>query len=115
MVLFMVFGDGEIDKQGRLVVRNSIRQKDYIEWKRQMLKKNGVNTTNLELIKRGNKSFYEFSTCKYKFIQNMGKYICFPYKKIASQKQLNKINELGLCIWYLDKGGLIQLKDKQGN
>lgn len=115
LILFMIFGDGGINKQGGyLVVRHSIQQKEYIEWKMNLLRKNGINTTDLYYVKNNGYGAYEFRTFTHDFIKVMRRYMYTPYKNIANVKQLNKLNELGLCIWYLDDGGLSQAKDKNG-
>ena len=45
----------------------------------------------------------------------MRKYVYCPYKNISNIKILKKLNSLGICIWYLDKGGLSYVKDKNNN
>lgn len=115
LVLFMLLGDGSINKQGGyLVVRHSIQQKEYIEWKMKLLRKYGINTTDLYYVKNNGYGAYEFRTFTHDFIKDMRRYMYTPYKNIANVKQLNKLNELGLCIWYLDDGGISQAKSKEG-
>lgn len=115
LVLYMLYGDGSINKQGGyLAVRHSIKQKEYIEWKMNLLRQHGINTTDLYYVSNNGYGAYEFRTYTHDFIRNMRKYIYTPYKNIANVKYLNKFNALGLCIWYLDDGGLAQVKDKNG-
>lgn len=115
LVLYMLYGDGSINKQGGyFVVRHCLAQKEYIEWKMKLLKKNNINTTDCYFVSNGGYGAYEFRTYTHEFIKQMRKYMYTPYKNIANRKQLNKFNALGLCIWYLDDGGLSQVKDKNG-
>lgn len=115
LVLFMLFGDGSINKKGGyLVVRHSVKQKEYIEWKMKLLRNYGINTTDIYYVSNNGYGAYEFRTFSHDFIKEMRRYMYTPYKNIANIKQLNKFNELGLCIWYLDDGGISQAKDKNG-
>ena len=111
----MLFGDGSINKKGGyLVVRHSVKQKEYIEWKMKLLRSYGINTTDIYYVSNNGYGAYEFRTFSHNFIKEMRMYMYTPYKNIANIKQLNKFNELGLCIWYLDDGGISQVKGKNG-
>lgn len=115
LVLYMLFGDGSINKKGGyLVVRHSVKQKDYIEWKMKLLRSYGINTTDIYYVSNNGCGAYEFRTFSHNFIKEMRIYMYTPYKNIVNIKQLNKFNELGLCIWYLDDGGISQVKGKNG-
>lgn len=115
LVLYMAFGDGTLNKNsGYLAIRHSLAQKEYLEWKRDLLIKNGINTTDLYYVSNNGYGSYEMRTFSHEFIKQMRKYLYNPKKNIANLKQLNKLNILGLCIWYFDDGGLSQVKDKHG-
>ena len=116
LILSMAFGDGSINKySGYLVVRHSVKQKEYIEWKLNLLRSYGIRTTDIYYVSNNGYGAYEFRTRTYDFIKEMRNYLYTPYKDIANLKHLNRIDELGLCIWYFDDGGLAQVKDKNGN
>ena len=42
LVLWMALGDGTLNANGYLSIRHSIKQKEYLEWKRKILKENGI-------------------------------------------------------------------------
>lgn len=114
LILFMAFGDGYI-QNGLLRIRHSVKQKEYLEWKMNLLRKSGVHTSDIYYVDNNGYGAYEFYTSSYDFIKNIRKYLYTPKKNIAQNKQLNKLTPLGLYIWYLDDGGLSQSKDKNGN
>lgn len=116
LILYMVFGDGYIhNKNGYLYIRHSAKQKGYLEWKRELLKKNGIKVSEVHYVKNNGYDAYEFYTRSYGFIKNIRRYMYTPKKNIAQRKQLNKLNALGLYIWYLDDGGISKVKDEHGN
>ena len=51
LLLFMVLGDGYIHNHcGYFSVRHSVKQKEYIEWKQRLLRKNGIKTTEVYFV-----------------------------------------------------------------
>lgn len=111
LVLYMTFGDGTINKNsGYLAIRHCLKQKEYLEWKRDLLIKNGINCSEIYYVKNNGYGAYEFRTYSHEFIKQIRRYLYTPKKNIANIKQLNKFNELGICIWYFDDGGLSQVK-----
>ena len=115
LVLFMTFGDGYIQKNGNLKIRHSVKQKEYLEWKMKLLRKNGIHTSDIYYVDNNGYGAYEFYTYSYNFIKLIRKYLYTPNKNIAQIKQLNKFTPIGLYIWSLDDGGLSQLKNKDGS
>ena len=112
LVLFMCLGDGYLNKNnGYLAMRHCVAQKDYIDWKRDLLKKN-LKVTDLYYVENNGYGAFELRTKTYKFIKTYRK-ILYPnnVKKIANIKILNKLTPLGLAIWYMDDGGLSQKKE----
>ena len=115
LVLYMTFGDGYIQKNGGfLKIRHCIQQKEYLEWKHRLLKENGISVSDIYYMNNNGYGAYEFYTHSYDFIKTIRKYLYTPNKNIAQIKQLKKFTPLGLFIWYLDDGGLSQLKNKDG-
>jgi hypothetical protein len=114
IVLYMTIGDGYISKNGYLVYAHSEKQKDYAEWKRKLLIKSGFKTTELyEKNTKLNGNLYkgfEVRTLTYDFIKLYRKIFYTNKKNIANRKILNRLNPLGLAIWYMDDGGLSQKK-----
>lgn len=103
----ILLGDGCVDKEGRLCLAHSIQQKDYLLYKMDRLK-----------------YFFHFSYSErltgeeHRFMQSLARTRVTPYLKMMRKiwykpnKQLTKkivykINEEGLCYWYLDDGSLV--------
>lgn len=111
LVLFMALGDGSINTQGYLSIRHCLAQKEYAEWKRQLLNKNGVKTTPLYEVSNNGYGAVEFRTKTYKFIKSWRRFIYRPCKKIADKRVMKMLTPLGLSIWYMDDGGISQKKE----
>lgn len=111
-LLYMLLGDGTIhNKNGYFSTRHSIKQKDYIEWKYNLLKLMNFNLSELYFVSNNSYGAYEFRTKTYKFLKLYRKVLYPNGKKIISnRKLLNKLNPLGIAIWYMDDGGLAQCK-----
>ena len=110
LVLSMALGDGYVNPKGFLSVRHSEVQKEYAEWKRQLLKSNGINVTELYTHPNNGYGAYEFRTYTHQFIKGIRKFLYTPSKNIGNRKVLNQLTPLGLAIWYMDDGGLAQKK-----
>lgn len=115
LLLSMLLGDGTLNAKGYVSIRHCVAQKDYIEWKMNLLK-NKIRTTDCYYVDNNGYGAFELRTKVYKFLKQYRKIIYRSGKKdIADRRILNKINPLGLAIWYMDDGGLSQKKDRQGN
>lgn len=109
LVLYMLLGDGYIDRKN-LFILHSEKQKDYLEWKRNLLTANGINCNPIHYKNNNGFAAYYFLTKPYDFISLYRDILYIPSKQIANRKFLNKLNPLGLAIWYMDDGGLSQKK-----
>lgn len=107
-LLACALGDGYVNKSGFLSIRHSLAQKEYLEWKYNLLKK----YTDVQPYFHENNGYgsYEFRTRvskKLKFIRK----ILYPNgKKRITPKILEKVGLLGLAILYLDDGSLVDKK-----
>lgn len=108
--LFESIGDGCLLSDGRLKVAHCSKQYEYLVWKRDLLKDNGIKTG--EICHLNNKAFgkvfdqYYFRTSKYDFIKKYKKIIYNPKKDITMKSILRRLTPLGLAIWYMDDGNL---------
>ncbi|MDH2363784.1 hypothetical protein [Priestia megaterium] len=107
-LLFMVLGDGWIGRY--LYILHSTKQLDYLEWKKKILSDHGIKTNTIRFKNNNGYPACSFTTKSYKFISLYRKVLYTPSKNIANRKLLNKLNPLGLAIWYMDDGGLSQKK-----
>lgn len=111
LVLWMALGDGTLNANGYLSIRHSIKQKEYLEWKRKILKENGIAVSEIYYVNNNGYGGYEFRTKSYDFIRVWRRRLYKPSKKIYQKSILNSIESLGLYIWYLDDGSLTKKKE----
>ena len=103
IILGSLLGDAGINKDKRyegyeFAERHSIRQIDYLKWKNQYLNFNfkTYEKHNLCTIRKSNKIFKEYKKLFYK-----------GFTKVITKEILNKVNSLGLAVWYLDDGDYV--------
>lgn len=106
LALGMAIGDGTINKNGYLAIRHSIKQKEYLEWKRKLLKINGFNCTEVYYCNNNGYCAYEFRTFNNKSFLSIRKLLYKNSKKSISLKALNRLTGLELAIWYMDNGSI---------
>ena len=61
LVLYMLLGDGYIDRKN-LFILHSEKQKDYLEWKRNLLTANGINCNPIHYKNNNGFAAYYFLT-----------------------------------------------------
>lgn len=106
IALGMAIGDGTINKNGYLAIRHSEEQKEYLEWKRLLLKKNGFNCSEIYYHNNNNYGAYEFRTMNNKAFLSLRKALYKNSKKILTLKTLNRLTPLEIAIWYMDDGSI---------
>lgn len=106
LLLGMSIGDGHLTG-GRLCITHCDAQYEYLVWKQQLLRKNGIKTR--EIMKFNNSGYvgYKLKTERYDFIKSIEHYLYCPQKTIT-RKILNRLTPLEIAIWYMDDGGLSQ-------
>ena len=112
-LLSMALGDGYINSAGYLVIRHSVRQKEYLQWKVNLLKSAGIKTTDVYDVNNNNYPGVEARTYNHDFIKVCRKILYKPSKRIAQRKVLDNLSALGIAIWYMDDGGL-SIRRKNG-
>lgn len=110
----ILLGDGYISKDGRLEIGHSINQKEYLLYKKDRLKFL-IYTSYREREVGENKQFIQCSirSGASNYLKLMRKIWYKPNKQL-SEKMIYKINEEGLCYWYLDDGSLVFQRNKEG-
>lgn len=113
LLVGMLLGDAYLTKTGCLGIGHSIKQKDYLLYKKDRLKYFftfsyterycGENKQYLECFIRSNITPY---------LKLMRK-IWYKPNKVLSKKMVYKISEEGLAYWYLDDGSLLFQRDKE--
>lgn len=112
LVLWMALGDGTLNANGYLSIRHSAKQKEYLQWKHDVLKENGIGVTDLYYVDNNGYGAWEFRTKSYDFIKQYRKLLYHPSKQIGNKKILRKVETLGIFIWYLDDGSLTKYKER---
>lgn len=113
LALAMCLGDGYINKNHPyLLIRHCEKQLEYLEWKRKLLKKYGFNCSEIHHVSNNGYGAYEFRTKSHKSLISVRNCLYRNNIKTFSQKVLNRIDELGLSIWYMDDGSITTTKNK---
>ena len=117
LLIALCLGDGTIYSNNVMKLSHSLKQEDYLKWKINLLNKHGLKNNGIK---------YYTSTTGY----NIGKQVCYTqlstipfikmlrkimYKPVKSySKLINRIDEQGLAIWYMDDGHLNMRKYPDG-
>lgn len=111
LLIGMLIGDGTVSNNFVFKLSHCIQQKEYLQWKINLLDKYGVKNNGLKQ--------YE-STCGYNigstvlysqlsitpFIKVLRKVFYTPKKNLNNRKLLNRLDRRGIAIWYMDDGNL---------
>ena len=119
LIIGMLLGDGTISNNYVFKLSHGEKQKEYLEWKINLLNENGVKNNGLkEYIctcgyNKGSKVYYSQLSI-IPFIKLLRRVIYKPKKDYANRKILNRLDSLGVAIWYMDDGciNIRKTKDK---
>lgn len=116
LLLAMTLGDGHVDKYGQLNLLHSDKQLEYLEWKKKLLNKNGIVTSNIKY-RVNNKRYkaYYCSTKVYMFNKLLRRVMYKPTKQLGNLKLLNRLKALHIAIWYMDDGSINNPKKTDGS
>lgn len=115
LLIALTIGDGHINKKnGYLSIRHCPKQEEYVIWKSNELKKNGINNTGVYWVKNHIWGGYELRTYTSKFLKLLRKIIYKNGEKTITRKLLNRFDKKMIAIWYMDDGSLSNRKDKHG-
>lgn len=119
LLIAMLLGDGTISSNGVYKLSHCVNQTDYLQWKIKLLNNHGIKNNGLKTYT---------SSCGYNknsiviytqlniipFIKVLRRVFYKPTKVITNRKLLNRLNALGVAIWYMDDGHINIRKDKNG-
>lgn len=115
LIIGMTIGDGCIANKGYLTINHSYAQKYYCNWKRDLLKKNGVPVgvfrefEQINGYSKGKKvKKVAFQTLVLDFCKVLRRVIYDSNKGKYRRKLLNRIGAQGLAIWIMDDGSLLR-------
>lgn len=119
LLIALLIGDGTISSNYVFKLSHSVEQKEYLEWKVNLLNKAGIKNNGIKEY---------ISSCGY----NKGKGVIYSQmsinstikalrrsiytpKKIFTRNLLNWLDEQGLAIWYMDDGFININESEQRN
>jgi hypothetical protein len=119
LILEMLIGDGHLDKDGRISLKHSKKQEEYLEWKRSLLVDflymSKVKCRVDFLVDKKERKSYTICTSRSgreKFLK-LYREVLYPNnkKKMYTKKILSRLSSRGLAIWYMDDGNLFIRKN----
>lgn len=109
LLIGLLLGDGTISNNYVFKLSHSETQRDYLEWKINLLKKYGIRTNGIkEYI--SNSGYNIGKTVLYTqlaiipFIKVLRKIFYKPKKILGNRKLLNRLSAQEIAIWYMDDG-----------
>lgn len=118
LLIALVIGDGTISNNNVLKLSHCIQQEDYLKWKIQQLNNCGLRNNGIKYY-TSTKGFNVGKTVCYTqlniipFIKLLRKIMYKPIKNYT--KLINRIDDRGLAIWYMDDGHLNNRKYSDGS
>lgn len=108
LLIALLIGDGTISSNYVFKLSHSVEQKEYLEWKVNLLDRAGIKNNGIkEYVSScgyncGKKVLYSQMSL-HSTIKALRRSIYIP-KKTFTRKLLNWLDELGLAIWFMDDG-----------
>ena len=119
LLIALLLGDGTISNNNVFKIAHAESQKDYLVWKIELLKKHGIRNNGLKsYIKTKGYNIgvpvYYTQLNIHPFIKVLRRVFYKPKKILGNRKLLNRLNPLGIAIWYMDDGhiNIRKTKDK---
>ena len=105
----MLLGDGSINNDNGYRITHCGKQKEYLQWKINLLHENGIKTCGLKsyVSSKGYKvgeTYYYTRLAVMPFIKVLRRVFYKPKKNIANRKLLNRLDARGVAIWFMDDG-----------
>lgn len=117
LLIALLLGDGTISNNYVFKLAHCEAQKDYLEWKIEQLNKHGIKTNGLKSYIK-TKGFATNVPVFYTqlniilFVKVLRRVFYKQKKVIGNRKLLNRLNPMGIAIWYMDDGHINIRKDK---
>lgn len=117
LLIAMLLGDGAISNNYVYKLSHSDKQKDYLEWKIKQLKEHGIRNNGLKkyISTKGfnvGKIVYYTQLNIIPFVKVLRRVVYKDKKIIGNRKLLNRLDALGIAIWYMDDGHINIRKTK---
>lgn len=115
-LIALLIGDGTIMRNkysNSMKVQHGRFQKEYLEWKIKKMNELAIDNSGLRTYSQITNyshgeiwNTYAVFIKHYTFIDVLRKVVYTENGKVLSRKLLNRLNPLGLAVWYMDDGGL---------
>lgn len=111
LIIALVLGDGHISQEGRLHINHCEKQKEYLEYKANILHKI-IGGKPIKIHKTKNKIKdtiyygYGIKKCCKKKLESMRQLLYPEGKKVITREILEYLTPQGIAIWYMDDGNL---------
>lgn len=120
LMIAMLLGDGSISANNSFRMTHCAKQKEYLQWKINLLNKHGIKNCGLKsyISTQGYKVGEEYWYTRLavnKFTKVLKRVFYKPRKVIANRKLLNRLTALGIAIWFMDDGHINHRKIKGRN
>lgn len=119
LLIGLLLGDGTISNNFVFKISHTESQKDYIEWKINLLNQHGIKNNGLKsYIQKG--GYKEGITMYYTqlniipFIKVLKRVFYKEKKILGNRKLLNRLSPLEIAIWYMDDGHINIRRNKNG-
>lgn len=118
LILDMLIGDGALTSNGRLRMKHSINQEEYVKWKESLLNNSGINThISYSIAKAFGKEYPEIRLSAEATIasKHFRHFLYKPTKFIYHRSLFKHLDNLSIAIWYLDDGSYCKCKNGKFN
>ena len=109
LLIALLLGDGTISNNFVFKIAHCDKQKDYLEWKIRQLKDSGIRNNGIKSyiktkgFNAGVPVFYTQLNIV-PFIKVLKRVVYKDKKVIGNRKLLNRLDERGIAIWFMDDG-----------
>lgn len=109
LLIALLLGDGTINNNFVFKITHCDKQKDYLEWKIRQLKDSGIRNSGIKSyiktkgFNAGVPVFYTQLNIV-PFIKVLRRVVYKDKKVIGNRKLLNRLDERGIAIWFMDDG-----------
>ena len=119
LLISMLLGDGTISNNYVFKLSHGYKQKEYLEWKINLLNEYGIKNNGLKeyVSTKGYNTgdiVYYSQLSIIPFIKLLRRIIYKPKKNYSNRKILKRLDARGIAIWYMDDGHINIRKDKNG-
>lgn len=119
LLIALLLGDSTISNNNVFKIAHCEKQKEYLEWKVKQLNAHGIRNSGIKSYIK-TKGFnigvpvYYTQLNIIPFTKVLRRVFYKPKKIIGNRKVLNRLNALGIAIWYMDDGHINIRKNKEG-